>query len=235
MSRLLRKLLNVGAVTLLYNGGVHHYAEHRMSKMAEIPSLSQECSANDECSAAELTTAELRRSVSLLTGLVENLDDRRSWNRWLPSPPTKTNDALKTPPPGEYTFMYRSYVNFEEAGAMKKALLHIPTWWGFVQTKRGKIIVNPDGNSVTNTENFLLRLRTPVSITWNGRIVKKLGKPHTIEWTSTSMTMGDTVIPSPPASEKLRKIPWEILKVEDGIMGFRRGDIGMLAYATSKN
>ena len=42
--------------------------------------------------------------------------------------------------------------------------------------------------------------------------------------------MKQTIV-NPPMAEKLRKIPWDIIKVEDDIAAFRRGDVGMLAYA----
>ena len=180
-----------------------------------------------------MTAAELRRTVSSRSGLVENLKDRRAWNRWLLSP---ANSELKVAP-GKYQFQYRSYVNFEESGAIKKALLHIPTWLGFVAERSGEMKVYPDGRRVTITDFFLKGLLTPVTITWEGTLTKRRGKPA-IVWTSTSMTTGrgndKKTIPNPPMSEKLRKIPWQIIKVDDGIVGFRRGDVGLLAYAAQE-
>lgn len=228
--------LVASVVVLLYNVGIEKYGNHRMDQMAQIPAL--EFDERDDLCA--MSTADLRRTVSSRSGLVENLDDRRAWNKWLLSTADSKNskkDGYMYVAPGKYYFKYRSYVNFEESGAIKKALLHIPTWLGFVAERTGEMKVYPDGRRVTITDFFLKGLVTPITITWEGTLTKQRGKP-TIVWTGTSMTTGrgkgKKTIPNPPMSEQLRKIPWQIIKVEDGIVGFRRGDVGLLAYAAEQ-
>eukprot|EP00581_Thalassiosira_minuscula_P033256 CAMPEP_0183778678 /NCGR_PEP_ID=MMETSP0739-20130205/52023_1 /TAXON_ID=385413 /ORGANISM="Thalassiosira miniscula, Strain CCMP1093" /LENGTH=217 /DNA_ID=CAMNT_0026021117 /DNA_START=9 /DNA_END=658 /DNA_ORIENTATION=+ len=211
-------LIIVSAITVLYNVGVEQYASFRVKQMAKIP---LEYS-ND----SSVSTAGLRKSVSP-AGIVENLKYRQAWNNWLLDQPS----AVPPLEPGEYTFMYRSYVNFEEGGAIKKALLHVPTLMGVSSTKRGVFVIDSDGKSARITDVFRNGLK-PISITWRGTLTKRQGKPMII-WTSTSMTTGSgkskETIKNPPLPEKLRQIPWEIVQVEDGIVGFRRGDAGMLA------
>ena len=139
-------LLVASVVVLLYNVGVENYGNHRMEQMAQIPPL--ECDERDDMCA--LSTADLRRKVSSRSGLVENLDDRRAWNKWLLSTADSKNSKKDGYiAPGKYYFKYRSYVNFEESGAIKKALLHIPTWLGFVAERTGEMKVYSDGRRVT--------------------------------------------------------------------------------------
>ena len=166
---------------------------------------------------------------------MESLDDRRAWNNWLLSKNDKDlGEAEGLLIPGEYGYMYRSYVKFDEGGTIKKSLLHIPTLMtGFINTKRGVITIHPNGKNVTTTEHFRKGLN-PIIISWEGIVTKQKGR-LIIVWTGTSMTSGRgtarTTIANPPVPEKLRKIPWEIVKVEDGIIAFRRGDVGILVYA----
>ena len=76
-----------------------------------------------------------------------------------------------------------------------------------------------------------------MTISWFGHVNTDL-KPPRIEWTSSEFVMGPewwsheapTVIPNPPVSEKLRQIPWDILQEDDGMLLFRRGAGGVLAY-----
>jgi hypothetical protein len=44
------------------------------------------------------------------------------------------------------------------------------------------------------------------------------------------MLTGSTKIVNPVMAERLRQIPWDVVKGEDGMFGFRRGDVGMLVY-----
>ena len=148
--------LVASVVVLLYNVGVEKYGNHRMEQMAQIPPL--ECTEKDD-DCVIISTADLRRTVSSRSGLVENLDDRRAWNKWLLSTAGSKNSKKDGyVAPGKYYFKYRSYVNFEESGAIKKALLHIPTWLGFVAERTGEMKVYPDGRRVTITDFFPERI-----------------------------------------------------------------------------
>mmetsp|Transcript_14348 Transcript_14348/g.30677 ORF Transcript_14348/g.30677 Transcript_14348/m.30677 type:complete len:247 (-) Transcript_14348:69-809(-) len=237
-------ILIAGTFILTYNAAVDLYGDHRMKKMAAIPPL--ECrSSNDENAFNPhhddvMTASELRQTVSSRSGIVEKLDDRWAWNKWLLTPsPLPSNDQQlgekKSPlvPPGTYTFMYRSNVKFDEKNAIKKALLHVPTLFGFVAVRRGTLVFHPDGKHVTNTEHFRQHLLTPITIAWEG-VVSQLHNKPAIVWTGTSMITGrgkeEKTVVNPPTCEKLRQTPWHIIKVQDGIVGLRRGDDGMLAY-----
>lgn len=162
---MIQLILLAGAVALLYNGAVDRYGDWKMQRMATIPPLEVPiCDGGyGDPSLSLKTPTELRRTVSSRSGLVERLDDRRAWNAWLLSP----LPSIDTLTPGIYTFQYRSYVNYEESGAIKKSLCHIPTWFGFVGKGRGTLAVQPGGISAVLKDTFLKRL-TPVTMTWNG-------------------------------------------------------------------
>lgn len=248
-------LIVAGAAALLYNVGVGRYGEFRTRQMAAVPAL-ETCENATVVTVARTSSEQLRRTVSPLTGLVEKAEDRCAWNAWLLSSPSTPDagaprrqcseddrggeecPAALLTPGTSYTFAYRSYVNFEESGAIKKALFHVPTWMGYVGVRRGSLAVGEDGKSVTLTDYFRKRF-TPTTIIWEGALdwrgEEGDGMPR-IVWTSSSMVTGRgksrETIERPSISEKLRQTPWDIIKVEDGIVGFRRGDVGMLAYAT---
>jgi len=240
----------VGILGCVYNTAVDKYADYKVSQWTyeKVPLDIRSTIADgndDEGSIGFVTKSvnELRRTVSKRTGLVENTNDRRSWNAWitsftsssLPSSSLSASEEELTKP-GNYTFMYRSYVNYEEAGCIKKSFLHLKTWYGIVANSRGYMTVHPDGNHVSITDIFRKRFFTVIVIRWNGVItVKKASsggkKKKTIVWTDTEMIMDDgKIIKNPPQSEALRKTPWDIVKGEDGMFAFQRGDVGMLVY-----
>ena len=232
----------IGAV---YNEAVDRYGDYRLSRFASVPLLVADD--GDAIAAIAVKSAdELRRTVSRRTGLVGNLDDRRSWNLWLTE---KTTDDAVVVRPGNYTFMYRSYVNFEEANCIKKSLFHIKTWWGFTNVGRGVMTISPSRSEATDKdsgsggimgdkggrravvlrERFRSKLFNPMTITWNGVLTN-----NRIDWTDTELKTGRgdgaTVIKNPPAAERLRQIPWEIVKEEDEMVAFKREGHGLLAY-----
>jgi len=73
---------------------------------------------------------------------------------------------------------------------------------------------------------------------WCIKKTRHRGKP-TIVWASTEMIIGGgktkETISNPRIAEQLRQVPWQIIKNREGIVGFRRGDIGLLAYATTRS
>lgn len=228
------RLLVAGAVAILgvaYNAAVDKYGDWRVEQMQKLPlpnspSLSSS-SANGIQASHAITKSvnELRQTVSKRTGLVENLDDRRAWNAWLSDLESDSGQGLM--PGTTLTFMYRSYANFEEAGNIKKSLLHVKTWLGFTASKRGIMTVDQDGERVNITETLRQRVTTPVTITWNG-VVKKRGRK--VVWTDSEMTIGSTKTVNPAGAEKLRQVPWDVIKEEDGMLAFQRGDFGILVY-----
>jgi hypothetical protein len=217
----------LGAV---HETAVDRYAQWRTAKMAEIPPPGSGPVENNG-STPPMSVAELRKTVWPASGVVENLDHRRAWNAWLASPPPPPSASSGSDDnklvPGKYTFTYRSYVNFEETGGIKCRLLSPVAWAGFTARGRGAITLHPDGQTVTNDERFRLLLFRPLSIRWNGKLARG---GRRIVWTDSEMTMGGVVTKNPEVSEALRKIPWDVTKVEDGMVALRRGKAGMLAY-----
>jgi hypothetical protein len=203
----------------LYSKAVDVYAERKVRAMQKIPLF---IIPNNEDVA---TPARLLRSISKRSNLVENPADRRAWNAWM----MMTTDAKPNFVPGTYSYAYRSYVNFEEKDAIGRALLawHI---FGIASAENGRIILHEDGTRVTMVEHYRMRLVKPIKITWNGTLrTSKHGRKR-IVWTDTEMKIGKKVVQNPEASEKLRQIPWDVVKDEEGLVVFKRGDVGMLAY-----
>ena len=44
------------------------------------------------------------------------------------------------------------------------------------------------------------------------------------------MRFGPEKVPKPEISERLSEVPWEITKEVDGLLCFKRGDVGCLVY-----
>jgi hypothetical protein len=230
-----------------------------------------------------ISTRRLRSTINKRSGLVENLDDRRAWNQWIllssskildtPTPTTTdcfpdNNEGLQLLEPGSYEFAYRSYVNFEESGAIKKRLYHLPTWlWGYIQPSPGIMTVHEKQNNngedqtttnddddlpvVTMKEMIRFKIYKLISIKWEGYFDTSSGYIH---WTNSEMMIQNyglqyycdyfkslflnsspvnpttEVISRPDASERLRQIPWKVIRMEDGMVAFRRGDVGVLVY-----
>merc|ERR1712238_164414 len=107
---------------------------------------------------------------------LDNTNDRKSWNAWLTSTSASASSSEEEEEmmtPGNYTFMYRSYASYEEAGCIKKSLFHWKTWYGIVANSRGYMTVHPDGKQVSITDIFRKRFFTIIVCRWNGMIVKK--------------------------------------------------------------
>mmetsp|Transcript_12944 Transcript_12944/g.19109 ORF Transcript_12944/g.19109 Transcript_12944/m.19109 type:complete len:226 (-) Transcript_12944:8-685(-) len=214
-------LITTALLGYLYNIVIDKYGNHKVSQWTseKVPLDIR----SEGIVYVPKSVDELRRTISKRSGLVEKTSDRKSWNAWLTSE-SREIEYLK---PGNYTFAYRSYVNFEEAGAIKKSLFHLRTWLGFIAQKRGMMTIHPDGEHVSITDWFRKRFSI-FEIKWNGIVEKSDSR---IAWTDTEMVINrKEKIVNPPACEALRKIPWDIIKGEDGLFAFRRGDAGMLAY-----
>lgn len=254
------------------NLAVEWYADWKTIQMSKIilegtptntitgkPSLSKD-TIDEKDPAPVWKPSQLRKTVHKGSGLVENLQQRQLWNHWLTATLTKTENIVRLEP-GEYQFVYRSYVNYEEAGAIRKRLFHSPTiFWGYVQPAPGVITIEAEDvttllqrQAVRNEEVVRFRWRTLLCIYWTGH-----WDPSTqcIHWTDSTLVTHrrhwrwrdfwkpmsqddaktqDSGITTnetnrPERSEELRQIPWEVLKVEDGMIVFRRGDIGVLVY-----
>lgn len=286
-------LLVMARVAFVLFGGnlaIVKYADWKKSQMAKIPLL---LDTNDTAIIALNTTtttniidpiwtpSKLRKTVNKRSELVENLEHRKAWNRWILSPSPSTTILLD---PGEYKYAYRSYVNYEEAGGIRKRLWHLPTiLWGYVQPTPGTITVRnstttltpaaihtdaltPAANDTDSDERqgrqeiyyeewVRFRWRTLLLIVWIGywdppsncihwttsRLTTYKRKlrpwnfwralsPRDIDNYNNTLKITTTTLERPALSEKLRKLPWDLIKVEDGMLAFRRGDVGMLVY-----
>ena len=114
---------------------------------------------------------------------------------------------------------------------------------------------------VTNDEYVIFRCLKHIHIQWTGYWDSE---SRCIIWTSSHMTIRNASLRQfiwkllkwrrkktrgqahpepfvtvetterPEMSERLRQIPWEVTKVEDGMVVFRRGDVGFLVYDWQK-
>jgi hypothetical protein len=278
--------LEVLVLLLGTNCAIEKYADFKTSEMAKIvleetPSLDTRSTIHQEKIPPPKVwqPSQLRSTIHPRSGLVENLNHRRAWNRWLMATSLSSrDDTVEFLNPGEYTFAYRSYVDYEEAGGIRKRLFHLPTLlWGYVQPARGTMTVsaalddNDTPGKVTDTESPVQKVSleevirfgwfTLLCIQWYGH-----WDPETssIQWTESKLTihrrknlmrycqwwkywrpisLAETqidnsevssvtteVVSRPEKSEELRKIPWQVIKEEDGMIALRRGDVGMLVY-----
>jgi len=156
---------------------------------------------------------------------------------------------------GEYQFAYRSYANFEEASAISKPFYNWK-WFKMMIVKPGQMRISSESEEtevsparasgkkslahVTISDHSLLGLLNPLTIQWWGNISTREGvnnkDMYQIEWTRTQMRLSllgglkKIVKDNPAVCQKLSALPWEICAYDDGMIGFKRGDIGYLAY-----
>ncbi len=294
-----------GASYALYSFAVDKYATRLVKRMELVPTPEEIRSSTSTSTSnpALAKPSHLRTTVSKQTNVVANCDDRLLWNQWIASEVTdkmsassnksatdagrNTSKGRKKITPADFRslfgithqFKYRTYVNFEEAGAISKPFY---TWkrLGPMFQKPGELkFLSPDCGDgdgedegdedegevkdrykmksegengskdvlalVTNREDFKLGLFIPIIIQWWGKVVPVKDDvddgaldtvEYCVEWTQTEAQI---VLPginkkikklNPKVSTELSSTPWDIEKIEDGMVCFRRGDIGHLVY-----
>ncbi|KAG7345222.1 hypothetical protein IV203_032753 [Nitzschia inconspicua] len=202
MPAILVLILKVMAiVTIGGNFAIERYADWKtaqMAKIAVVGKLIEPKDREDDSTEPPWTVTQLRKTICQGSGVVENLEYRNAWNQWLTtaSPATKPN-SIQILDPGVYRFAYRSYVNYEEAGAIRKRLWHLPTLvWGYVQPTPGVVIIAKKDTindaalqqkhqiSAICKEFVRFRWRTILYIEWTGH-----WDPPTksLNWTSSKM------------------------------------------------
>jgi len=208
----------------------------------------------DDATVPLLTPAQLRKTVSKRTNLVTDSSHRRSWCKWritTTEPAASNHPSCSTAAPAPtssrvvepghtYTWLYRSYVNSEERNAMRIFLLMHSSTTKMVVHDRNDSDTKNDRTRITLVVTFRLGLVLPVTITWHGTIRTTTQPPQTtattppppprITWTRTEARIASRVIENPAAAQKLSKEPWDIVKCEDGMVCFQRGDVGYLVF-----
>ncbi len=223
----------------IYSVVVDKYAKRKVEIMKQVPPLLVDDDIGDDI----YNTIELRKTISKSSNLVLDPKDRLEWNKFIMTTNAKHTDDDLVTICGLYGFVYRSYVNFEEVNAICKSFYN---WRNllFVLRSRGAITIQKDnkGDSyeVTNIERFRFALFIPLTIKWYGKLEEcshdrndsaHLGKRMQIVWKKTELKMGNKiVVENPKVSTELSKQNWEIVKREDGMICFKRGDIGYLVY-----
>ena len=184
-----------------------------------------------------VTAAELRKTISRWSWLVEDPQDRCRWNQWARTPPPSGSSSK--PPNGTYLFTYRSYMNhLEERNAIANSFYPIQRWFAVHVFRRPSVMtISDNGAQISMTDSFLVRhpfwrlACVPVTVTWRGSLRPSNGNRHyKIVWTETEVNLPSGTIQSPPESERMRQDPWYIVNVEDGMLLFQRGDLGILAF-----
>ena len=191
----LAKYLTVGIAT--YTIGVDLITGTKCAKMQQLPTL--------EKGETTYKRDELLSSVKPTTGVVEDLDDRKEWNRLCNCKPE--NPAHMHMPclhPGDYTFVYRNYVDFEEQYAMasQRSPLHRLV---FDRRNLTKMSVTCNGQ-VSMVETFrIFGVKTVVE--WRGHLVN-----DTIHWYMSTITIaGRYIKKTPKVSELKRDKPWRLI------------------------
>jgi hypothetical protein len=181
--------------------------------------------------------------------MVTKYEDKMGWNQWIAAASSKNEAMDLLALCGiSHRLKYRTYANFEDAGAICKPFY---TWkrLGLMFRRRGELkFLSPTDDAasgeneegtlafVTIKEEFLLGLFFPGRIQWWGKVMRcDQGNKYCIEWTQTEAEItlpgGKKIVKeNPKISTELSSIPWDIEKVEDGMICFRRGDIGYLAF-----
>lgn len=179
------------------------------------------------------TPSELRTTVSKRNLCVTDSMHRRAWHKWRLTR-DENNPAALLEPGHTYEWLYRSYVNFEEKHAIAASL---GNWKNFLltHTESTKLIVDDDGSKITLVDKFRLAMIIPVVVNWHGSLSYGSENtdeypPATITWTKTMAKIGPKTQESPAIAEKLSAEPWEVMKCEDGMICFQRGEIGYLVF-----
>ena len=248
-----------GASYALYSFAIDKYAARVVKRMQDVPTPEklrllklddEKTRTAGQGNAALPLPSQLRETVSKRTNVVAKYEDRMGWNQWIAAAsPSKIKAMDLLALCGiSHRFKYRSYANFEEAGAICKPFY---TWkrFGFMIRRPGELKFvsladdaasgeNKEGTLafVTIKDEFLLGLFFQVRIQWWGGVMQRdQGNKYCIEWTKTEAEItlpgGKKIVKeNPKMCTELSSIPWDIEKVEDGMICFRRGDIGHLAY-----
>ena len=236
-----------GALYALYCHLIHKYSENVVRHMQDVPSpdmIRQNATLFDAEQSQIILSSNLRKSVSKLNNVVTKLEDRMTWNRWIAKEESskvaiKKSDILSICGI-VYQFKYRTYANYEEVSAICKPFF---TWKRFLFTFQKPGIMqfsDPEEGEDKNVvaivkiqDHFLVSTIIPVHVSWFGKVVKK-GKKLRIVWTSAKLEkygiLKKVIVENPPASMELLSIPWDIEKIDDGMICFRRGDVGYLVY-----
>ena len=225
----------------VYSIVVDQYAKRTLKRMeAAEEEVSQitDARAFDE-SVPLLTPAELRKTISKRTNLVTNPLHRKSWRKWCLTRNKGDDSAASAIKPGQtYEFAYRSYVNYEERAGIAVSFYN----WKMFGLKHVKapcemIIYDQDAIDKANNQyrvslcdRFSLGLFLPLSIIWYGTIRNPRGSKPRITWNKTEATIVRKKKERPANAEKMASIPWDIVKCDDGMVCFQRGDVGYLVF-----
>lgn len=244
---------------LAYSFGVQKYANHVVSKMIAVPR--PEKVPQPETDEAPIFASDLRKTISKITNLVTNPADRIKWNQWiarndpkLDAPITKETilswvsrtdtEHSQTP---LFRFAYRTHADHEEAAAYYKPFC---TWQRFrftFETIAKMVFTEPTNNkrgaiaNVQMTDYFILFGILKAHVTWRGTVVKGGKSDYKIDWDSTDLKTflpwtkhRPKLVPNPAASTAASKVPWDVIKAEDGMICLRRGTVGYLVFDSKK-
>jgi len=165
-----------------------------------------------------LDTHELLHTINLRSGIVEDTHARNKWRTFF-----LDGSDIDKPLDGNYVYLHRNYVTFEEKFALCKGLYSIHSFL-FRIKENGKINIEKDG-TVLLKETFLFFGIVPIIIEWYGIL-----NQYKIDWYNTKMMYPFGIIDKPSMSEKLRRNPWIILKKQNNIIVFSSGINKYIAY-----
>lgn len=188
--------LSVGMIS--YSVGIDLLYGHKLNMMKRLDA--------NIISGNDLNNFKYTDSISSYTdtisssGIVENIEDRNEWNK-LCNQKSSWNGAPCIIP-GEYSFVYRNYVNFEEKWAMASSLSPLHNF--IFTTKQPTQLKVFNNNSVQLLDQFRM-FRMKIDVIWYGKYDK-----NTIYWESSELRTRFFNRKNPSVSEKQRQYPWNL-------------------------
>ncbi|GFH56370.1 hypothetical protein CTEN210_12846 [Chaetoceros tenuissimus] len=237
-----------------YSHIIHRRASKILELMQKVPSpemIKEEIEKGVMTAHEAIDVEYLRKTVSKRSNLVLDMNDRKLWNEWIStisSDPSKhmiSKEDIEALFGVEHKYRYRTYANFEEAGAYCKPFF---TWKRFLLTFEKPTVIlflkpqkeeKKEGEetviaNVNLQDRFVIKTFGRMNITWYGDIVKD-GTLYTIKWYSATIEQTfpfkkKVIIENPPICMKLQKEPWQIKKRDGEMICFQRGDVGYLVF-----
>ena len=193
---------------LLYSACIDLWQAHKVESFQNI--------SNSLCYSS-VTSDDLLSTIHESSKIVEDVDDRRKWNSVF----EERSDVYLTS--GKYSFLHRSYADFEEKYAMCRRYYSLHSFLVYI-TKPSQLKVYEDRH-VTLTDTFCFCSMIPVSIQCTGLIHNQF-----IIWKDAKIYFPWSTRKSEHLSKTIQQIPWQITHQIDDIYMFKTGYNKYIAY-----
>ena len=195
----------LSAGILSYSIGIDVLAGHKLNKMKKLDV--------NIASGNQFRYSKYIDTISR-SGIVENIENRNEWNKLC----NKENSWNGAPGiiPGEYSFVYRNYVNFEEKWAMASSLSPLHNF--IFTTKKPTQLKVLNNNSVQLLDQFRM-FRMSIDVIWYGKYDN-----NNIYWESSELRSRFFYRKNPSVSEKQRQYSWSLTSHDTFIIFSRKKD-----------